>query len=409
MNTARERLRPPPPPPGSEPPGLIRPRDEAELGWAVEDAASAGHRLRIEGGGTRSGLGRPVETESVLCTSGLSGIVLYEPAALTLVAGAGARLSMVEAMLAAEGQRLPFEPMDHRALYGTGGEPTLGGMVAVNASGPRRIQAGACRDSLIGVRFVDGRGTVVKNGGRVMKNVTGYDLVKLIAGSHGTLGVITEVSFKLLPIPETAATLVIEGLDDAAAVAALSAALGSPYDVTGAAHVDGRTMVRIEGFAPSVAYRAERLAAHLRPHGPVTILRDAAESGTMWAAVRDGAAVADGSGAVWRVSLRPSDAAATVKALRDSGPVEAAAYDWGGGLVWLRVPERTEARWDARAAEIRALASRVGGHATLLRAGEAMRRAVAPFHPEPAPVAALSAGLRAKFDPHGILNPGRMA
>jgi glycolate oxidase FAD binding subunit len=382
----------------------LSPANEAELAAMVADAATARQALRIEGGGSRAGLGRPVGG-TVLQTGRLDGIALYEPAALTLVAGAGATVAAVAAMLAAEGQRLPFEPMDHRTLYGTTGEPTLGGMVAVNASGPARVQAGACRDSLIGVRFVDGRGTVVKNGGRVMKNVTGYDLVKLMAGSHGTLGVITEVAFKLLPIPETAATLVIEGLDDAAAVAALSAALGSPYDVTGAAHAEGRTMVRVEGFAPSVTYRAERLAAHLKPHGVVSILRETAETAPLWAAVRDGAAVAGGPGAVWRVSLRPSDGPALVQSLRATGPLDAVAYDWGGGLVWLRVPETG----DARAGEIRGHATRLGGHATLVRGSEALRHAVPPFHPEPAPVAALSAGLRAKFDPHGILNPGRMA
>ena len=382
----------------------LAPRDEADLAAMVADAAAARTPLRIAGGGTRAGLGRPV-AGTPLHTRALSAVTLYEPAALTLVAGAGARLADIDALLAAEGQRLPFEPMDHRALYGTAGEPTLGGMVAVNASGPRRVQAGACRDSLIGVRFVDGRGTVLKNGGRVMKNVTGYDLVKLLAGSHGTLGVITEVAFKLLPIPETAATLVLEGLDDAAAVAALSAALGSPFDVTGAAHAEGRTLVRVEGFEASVAYRADALAAHLRPHGPATILRDAAETAALWARVRDGAAAAEGEGAVWRVSVKPSDGPVLVAALRSAAPVEAVAYDWGGGLVWLRMPETG----DAGAAAVRAETARLGGHATLMRASEAVRAAVPPFHPEPAQVAALSAGLRAKFDPNGILNRGRMA
>ena len=383
--------------------GAFTPRDEAELAAMVAEAAAQRTPLRIVGGGTRAGLGRPVEG-TPLHTGGLAAVSLYEPAALTLVAAAGARLADITAMLAAEGQRLPFEPMGHRALYGTTGEPTLGGMVAVNASGPARVQVGACRDSLIGVRFVDGRGTVIKNGGRVMKNVTGYDLVKLLAGSHGTLGVITEVAFKLLPLPETTATLVIEGLDDRAAVAAMAAALGSPYDVTGAAHADGRTLLRIEGFAASVGYRAGALAAHLKAHGSAAILRDGAETAGLWARVRDAVPVAGGEGSVWRLSLKPSDGPVAVATLTATGAIEAAFYDWGGGLVWLRSPATPEA-----AAAIRTQAEALGGYATLVRAPDGLRRTIPPFHPEAAPVARLSAGLRARFDPHGILNPGRMA
>jgi glycolate oxidase FAD binding subunit len=369
----------------------------------VAEAAQVGTPLRIEGGGSRAGLGRPAAASQTLSTARLDAITLYEPAALTLVAGAGAKLADIERMLAAEGQRLPFEPLDHRRIYGTGGEPTLGGMVATNASGPRRIQAGACRDSLIGLRFVDGRGTVLKNGGRVMKNVTGYDLVKLLAGSHGTLGVITEVAFKLLPLPETSVTLVLEGLDDETAIAALSAALGSPYDVSGAAHAGGRTLLRLEGFTASVAHRSEGLARTLRRFGAAEVLRDAAAAAP-WhdlATVR----MAEAPGALWRLSLKPSDGPAVVAALRATGLAEGVAYDWGGGLVWLLTGESD----DAGAAAIRAEVRQKGGHATLMRASDDLRRRVPPFHPEPAPLAALGAGLRARFDPHGILNPGRMA
>jgi glycolate oxidase FAD binding subunit len=372
------------------------PASEDELAAHVASAAQWGRRIEIVGGGTRRALGRPVEADATLSTERLNAVKLYEPHALTLVAGAGARLADVAALLAKEGQRLPFEPMDHRPLLGSTGEPTLGGVVACNVSGPRRIQAGACRDSLIGVRFVDGRGTVVKNGGRVMKNVTGYDLVKLMAGSFGALGVITEVAFKLLPIPETSATLVLRGLDDARAVAALSAALGSPYDVTGAAHVGGETLVRIEGFAASVAYRAERLRAVLSGFGAAEIENDAGER---WRAVRDALPFAGRPGVVWRVSVKPSDGPKAVAAIHP----QAAFYDWGGGLVWLLTSEAG----DAGAATVRDAIGRLGGHATLVRASEATRRAVAPFHPEPAGVEALTAALRAKFDPAGVLNPGR--
>jgi glycolate oxidase FAD binding subunit len=299
--------------------------------------------------------------------------------------------------------------MDHRPLLGTTGEPTIGGVVSCNVSGPRRVQAGACRDSLIGVRFVDGAGRAIRNGGRVMKNVTGYDLVKLMAGSHGTLGVVSEVAFKVLPAPEATATIRIEGLSDAGAVAAMTAALTSPYDVTGAAHLprgaDGAplTLIRIEGFEASVAYRAERLKDLLAGRGETGV-----DAGPMpehcddpWAVVRDARPFADRDGAVWRVSLKPSDAPALVAAL----PEAEAFFDQGGGLVWLLL-EQGE---DAGAEAVRGALAPLGGHATLVRAAPAIRAAVAPFHPEPAPLAAVSAGLRARFDPRGLLNPGRMA
>lgn len=359
----------------------MRPVNEAELADILRGANAP---LAVRGGGTR-GIGRV--TGEVLQTSGLSGIRLYEPGSLTLVAGAGTPLAEVEAALAAEGQRLPFEPPDMRGLLGRAGESTIGGVVAANASGPRRVQAGACRDSLIGVRFVDGAGMVVKNGGRVMKNVTGIDLVKLMAGSHGTLGVLTEVAFKVLPAPEAQATLVLRGLTDAQAVQAMAAALGSPYEVTGAAHWPGQgTYLRIEGFAPSVAYRRERLVLHLAAFGAVEE-GDAA----IWPAIRDVAPFHGAAGDVWRLSLRPSTAAAVVA----RAGAEAALYDRGGGLVWLRVAAGTD---------LRARLGAIEGHATLLRSDGGLPA----FAPETGGVAALTASLRARFDPKGILNHGLM-
>jgi len=376
------------------------PADEADLAQAV---AAATGPLRILGGGTR-GVGRPVAGQ-VLSTAGLSGIRIYEPGALTLVAGAGTPLAEIAATLTAEHQRLPFEPMDHGLLLGRTGAPTLGGMVAANASGPARIVRGACRDSLIGVRFVDGTGRVVSNGGRVMKNVTGYDLVKLMAGSWGTLGVLTEVAFKLLPRPETVAMLRCTGLDDARAVAALQAAMATPFEVTGAAHLpqgaDGTpvTMIRIEGFAGSVAYRAGRLQDALRPHGDFDLDTDAAQVAGAWRAIRDVRGFADAPGDVWHVSTVPGDAPGLVaRVTRVTGA--RALYDWGGGRVWLLVPEGTD---------IRPSLAGLRGHATLIRASADTRARVRPFPPEAPGVAALSDGLRARFDPRGILNPGLMA
>jgi FAD/FMN-containing dehydrogenases len=232
-----------------------------------------------------------------------------------------------------------------------------------------------------------------------MKNVTGYDLVKLSAGAFGTLGVLTELSFKLSPRPEAARTLRLGGLDDAAAVAALCAALGSPFDVSGAAHdpagEDGAplTLVRVEGFETSVAYRAARLRDLLAPHGEAEIDEDPERVAETWRRIRDVAPFAGRPGAVWRCSVKPTDGPALVASLRRREAVEAALYDWGGGLVWLLAPE-TE---DAGAGAIRRETAALGGHATLVRARAETRARVAPFHPERRS-RALGA-LRPQFDP----------
>lgn len=361
----------------------MKPTTEIEMAEAI---ATAKGPLEIVGGDTRK-IGRAVTGER-LDVSGLSGITLYEPGALTLVAQAGTPMAEVEAVLAAENQRLAFEPIDYRRLQGTGGEPTIGGVVATNSCGPRRIQAGACRDSLIGVRFVDGSGNVLKNGGRVMKNVTGYDLVKLMAGSYGTLGVLTEVSFKVQPAPEASATVVIEGLSDTDAVAALAAALGSPFDVNGTAHdpVAGLTAVRVEGLAGSVEYRAAELVKKLS--GRVVNFD--------WAAVRDLHGFADKKGDVWRFSVKPSDGPILGERLREKGAK--LLYDWGGGLVWACAPS----------GDMRSALDGIDGFGSLVRGSDEAKVALSVFHPEPSGIALLNRGLRAKFDPRGILNAGRM-
>lgn len=365
---------------------MMTPKTEAEL---AESIAGAAGPLAICGGGTR---GFDVAGE-VLSTRGLSGVELYEPGALTMVARAGTPVAKVEALLAENGQRLAFEPMDHRGLLGTDGEPTIGGVFAANVSGPRRIQCGAARDFLLGVRFVDGAGQVVKNGGRVMKNVTGYDLVKLMAGAHGTLGVLSEVSFKVLPIPEADTTVQIGDVDLVVAVQVMSAALGSPYDVTGAAYDPdtGNAYVRVEGFEGSVAYRAGRLAAELARFGEV----DQVEGSTdLWRGIRDVSAFHEREGDVWRISVKPSDALVLAEQLQ----ADAIQFDWGGGLAWVLMPEGVDPR--AR--------MKVPGHATLVRANRETRSRLGQFEPQPAPLEVISAGLRAKFDPRGILNAGLM-
>ncbi len=373
----------------------MTPQTEEDLSDLIKDAQGP---LSIQGGGTRSYAhvaGDKVDMRA------MSGITLYEPGAMTIVAKAGTPLSEINAALAAENQRLAFEPMDHRALLGSTGEPTIGGIVAANISGPRRISVGACRDFLLGVRFVDGAGNIVKNGGRVMKNVTGYDLVKLMSGAYGTLGVLTEVSLKVLPNVAQTGCVMLHGLNDTQAIKAMSAALGSPFEVTGAAHLpqsmqgDPITMIRIEGFDASVKYRADRLRDLLKPFGDTTLQIGETEDGSGtekgWEWVRDVSAFSDQPGDVWRISVKPSDAADIVAKL----VATAVQYDWGGGLIWALTD----------GGDLRTKLGDFKGHATRIRgAGDAP-----VFHPEPTPIATISAGLRAKFDPRNILNRGLMA
>ena len=290
-------------------------------------------------------------------------------------------------------------------------------MVAVNASGPRRLQAGACRDSLIGVRFIDGTGAVVKNGGRVMKNVTGYDLAKLMAGSWGTLGVLSEVSFKLLPAPAAEATLVFAGLDAEQAVQVMSKALGSPWEVNGAAlgviDAQGRGAVslRIEGFASSVRYRLGQLEAALSAFGKPERVEDPQHSAQIWRDIRDVRVFKD-HGFVARLSIKPSNLSGFVAALGtaygDHPSQPDLMADWGGGLVWVAADDAAPQDAQSLIEWLQGYATQHGGHATLIKAPEALRRAVPSFQPEAAGVAALTKGLRNRFDPRGILNPGLM-
>lgn len=408
---------------------MLTPRTEAEL---AEIIAGTNAPLSILGGGTRP-IGHDVDGER-LSVALVAGVSLYEPGALTLVAKAGTPLTEVEAVLDAEGQMLAFEPMDHRPILGTDGTPTIGGVVAANVSGPRRIQSGACRDFLLGVRFVDGVGNVIKNGGRVMKNVTGYDLTKVLAGSRGTLGVLSEVSLKVLPKPDTAAVLLLSGLSDEKAVSAMSAALGSPFDVSGAAHVpqglngDPVTMIRVEGFEASVDYRAARLKELLARFGPADIERKSGDDTVHgykagWRWIRDLTLFKE-KPFVTRISAKPGNAPLIVQRLRQRFEFDC-LYDWGGGLLWIAADHDQLARNDkagtvisdfekadygaiALHSEAQDMMSGLGGHATLVKSSEKVRRSVPVFQPEAEPLKRLSEGLRGQFDPKGILNPGLM-
>ncbi|MBU2483747.1 MAG: glycolate oxidase subunit GlcE [Alphaproteobacteria bacterium] len=393
------------------------PGSEEEVARIVLEASEARRPIEVRGGGTRLDLGRPVQSASVLSVARLSGITNYDPSELVMAARAGTPLAEIEAALADSNQMLTFEPMDHRPLLAASGEPTIGGVFAGNISGPRRISAGAARDNLLGVRFVNGSGEIVKSGGRVMKNVTGLDLVKLMAGSWGTLGVLSEVIFKVLPRPETAVTIAVSGLNDAQAAEAMAAALAMSVEVSGAAHLPESvihkfaggslkggpaTVLRLEGLAPSVEVRTGRLVAEMSRRGTVSVLEGDVSSG-LWRDVRDVTPFADGTRKpVWKVSVAPSAGHQLVAALRLKTGVDA-FYDWQGGLVWLRMEADPEA--DLVRQYLKALG---GGHATLVRADAATRASVPVFEPQPKPLEALARRIKDQFDPAGVLNPGRM-
>lgn len=378
----------------------------------VADAIKAGRPLTIEGGGTRGTITRPVQSDTTLNLSGLTGITLYEPAEMVIGAWAGTPLSEIEAVLAEKNQMLSFEPADYRAALGTSGEPTIGGVVAGNVSGPRRILAGAARDNLIGVRFVNGLGEVIKNGGRVMKNVTGLDLVKLQAGAWGTLGVLTEVIFKVTPCPPEGRTLVVEGLSERDGVDLLGRAMGTPFEVNGAAHLPqsagkpARTLMRLEGFPDQLDYRIPALMSQLDVSG-ITISHD--EHTALWKHIRDIGPLAEDDATVdetclWRISCPAMSGPDIVAAVAAHRSVKV-FYDWSGGLVWLQTGLDDDAGADA----IRtACKPHSGAHATLFRAPPAIKANVPVFNPLKPAHMTLTRSIKASLDPQGLFNPGAM-
>lgn len=379
------------------PASSLRPSSEAQLSEIIAGAEAP---LEIIGAGTKRGLGHPVQAGATLDMSGFSGVIAYEPEELILEAGAATPLADIEALIAQKGQQLAFEPPDWSALLGSPHSGTLGGIVACNLSGPRRIKAGAVRDHILGLRGVTGAGEVFKAGARVVKNVTGYDLPKLLTGSYGTLAALTSVILKVLPAPETEETVVLAGLDSAEAVAAMSLAMQSPCEVSAAAFVPGEAAyLRLEGIAPSVAYRRDRLARLLNT--PIEVLA-AKSSAARWRAIRDGAMFAGRpSHPLWRLSVAPSEAPDIIRTLSRQLDIRY-LLDWAGGLVWIEAPPSD----DASSALVRGAFAQ--GHATLLRAPDAVRAAIGVFQPQPAALAGLSARVKESFDPRHILNPGRM-
>jgi glycolate oxidase FAD binding subunit len=396
----------------------IKPRDRNDIEAAVQWALGGGKSLEVVGRGSKRAVGRPAQHDATLDVSALSGVTLYEPQELVLSAQAGTPLAEIDALLAAQGQALAFEPMDYGPVLGEPeGQSTIGGVIAANLAGPRRIKVGAARDHFLGLTAVSGRGETFKSGGRVVKNVTGYDLCKLLAGSWGTLGIMTDVTLKVLPQPETEATLVLFGLNEREAGEAMTKAMASSFDVSGAAHVpdylaarldgvgrsEAATLLRIEGVEPSVVHRIAGLERELR--SPAMAKLDRRTSQTLWRAIRDAKPLAAntevGSRPLWRISTAPNQGCEIVARI---SPASQLFFDWAGGLIWVAPP----AAPDCGAAAIRRAVAEVGGHATLVRGPAAARASIDVFDPAQGALGALTKRVKESFDPKGVLNPGRM-
>jgi glycolate oxidase FAD binding subunit len=395
---------------------LYQPSDESQVAELVADCAARRQTLEIFAGGSKRALGCPVAAAHQLDLSKFDGVLAYEAPELVLTARPATPLATIEAVLRAKGQMLAFEPPAWRDLLQTENHPTLGGVLACNLSGPRRVRAGAARDFVLGFSAVNGRGELFKAGGKVVKNVTGFDLSKLLAGSFGTLAILTEVTLKVMPRPETECTLVLPGLDDASAIEAMARALNTPFEVSAAAHLPAAAArraccsegagaaIRLEGPAPSVAYRATQIeqifgaSARLEADASAQLWRDIAE-------VR--ALLPQGAPLVWRLCTAPSRAAVLAAAIGRAFASAEAFYDWGGGQVWLSL-DPAEAGADGGAETVRTLMQAAGGHATLVVAPESLRSAVEVFEPAPPALRALSARVKRNFDPLGLFNPGRM-
>lgn len=402
---------------------VFTPDTAEQVAEVVAWAAAEQQPLAVNGTGSKAAIGQAVNIEHELDLSRLSGVTLYEPDELVLQAGPATPMDEITALLAEHGQELAFEPPDLGILLtGSAGAGTLGGVIAANLAGPRRIKSGAARDHFLGFDAVSGRGESFKSGGRVVKNVTGYDLSKLLCGSWGTLAAMTSVTVKVLPAAQKERTVLVTTNDPQQAVAAMTDGLNSPLDVSGAAWLPasltaaspvdmvrllgkGVAALRLEGIEGSVAYRCDQMRKLLAEHGELEELHTS-RSRAFWRAVRDVQPFAGGADErpVWKISVAPQSGPAVLAALAEHGHRDA-FMDWGGGLIWLAVPADAE---DAGASLIRDMVDASGGHAMLMRASSVLRAAVPVFHPQNAALAALSKRIRDGFDPNGILNPGRM-
>ncbi len=396
-----------------------RPTSEGEVMEIVADHAARNSPIEIVGQASKRSVGRPVTHDAVLSLERLRGVTFYEPTELVMSAFAGTPMSVIENELDKHNQQLVFEPLQLSGMLRVEETGTIGGVLATDLSGARRVVAGAGRDSVLGIRAVNGRGELFKSGGRVMKNVTGYDLPRGLSGSWGTLCVFTEVSFKVLPKPEETRTLIIKNQPDQIAVELLCDAIATPYEVSGAVHLEPAlvaaidhpeiaalgtsvTAFRIENVSASTAYRLDKLRRQFTIHGRPDDL-DHDSSLRFWDAVQRLSFFEGGTNPVWRISTTPQNAPQLIDALRGYADARI-ALDWAAGLIWAEVNDSA----DAAAADIRRTVATLGGHATLIRASERIRRDVEVFQPLERGLWRLTKGLKKTFDPAGILNKGRM-
>lgn len=382
-----------------------KPTSEEEVAEIVKAAAARKTTLEIVGGGTRQ-IGRPIQADAILSTSALTGITLFEPTELVVGAKAGTPVTEIQARLKENNLVLPFDPMDSRTLMQTDGEPTIGALAAANISGSKRVSAGAARDHLIGVRFVNGRGEIIKSGGRVMKDVTGLDLVKLQCGAYGTLGVLTEVVFKVLPASAQQVTLQFDGLTDTQALEVMTKALGSPFDISAAAHLPegvsdtAQTLLNVQGFATSVNYRCAQLSEMFEHFGTPQRIEGESQT-TLWQRIGNCAFFTDPSDReVWKINISSSKALALLEEMKALPDVQY-YLDWAGGLVWVSAPTGVEST-------LRAVVDKQKAHALLMRASAERKAQIDVFQPLAAPLMTLTTNIKNSLDPQAILNPNRM-
>jgi glycolate oxidase FAD binding subunit len=391
------------------------PATAAEVEEAVAEAVAEKRSLEIRGGGSKRLLRMPIESAALLDMRAVAGITDYDSDELVLTARAGTPLLEIESALEERQQMLAFEPFDHGPLFGTApGRTTLGGIIAGNVSGSRRLSIGAARDHILGFTAVSGRGEALKGGGAVVKNVTGFDLPKLMAGSWGTLAVLISITMRVMPRPRAETTLLFRGLSDEAASRLMSAALALPAAVSAAAHLPSSramaapcatTALRLEGFGPSVDARCRELLRALAPMGAGEAVA-AQESSAFWRGVRTLDALPREGHVLWRISVPPVRGW-QVGALLATNDVRY-VYDWAGALVWAAVPESAPRDGGAPAdgVRVRSIARSLGGHAVLIRAPLAMRASLLAAADVDEGLRRLHERLKAAFDPHGILNPG---
>jgi glycolate oxidase FAD binding subunit len=355
--------------------------------------------FEIVAGGTRRNVGRPVGALPLMDTSGLTGIMKYEPEELILTAAPATSLAEIVAVLAEKNQRLGFDPADWSRLLGANGVATLAGALSCDASGSGKLRHGNARDSLLGFRAVNGLGEAFRAGGKVVKNVTGFDLPKLMCGAYGTLGVLTELTFRVYPKPTHTAILCLADVTPEIGFAALRRIANSALEPGGLAYLpasmfadvgQGAALIKLEGASEPLE---EKLAM---AHGLLGQTMHRIEDDP-FAGIGCGDRFSDIAGDIWRIFVAPSDAPRVAKEI-------AAAHwlgDWAGGMLWVAAPA-------SEAVRIRAIAASVNGQAMLLRASAQSRTAHGLFAPQPPALAALTRSVKAAFDPLSLFNPGRL-